>query len=161
MPVVKADDPKIIAAISAHANVTKDDVGSIQEVGPPGLVGPGEDNRPRAGFDPGKGPTDDDMKNIGKLNNLRRLILASTRLRTLGMVHLKNLTRLRELDLSETRIGDTSLQYLAGMQRLEALNLSGTDISDKGVKTLQGLKFPKAQVFPAGGCAAGSNSGPP
>ena len=38
VPVVKADDPKLIAAISAHANVTVDEVGSIQEIGPPGVV---------------------------------------------------------------------------------------------------------------------------
>ena len=100
------------------------------------------------GFDPAKLPTDEDMKNIGKLNNLRRLFLPGSAITDAGAVHLKNLTRLRELDLSKTKIGDATLPYLARLKQLETLNLWGTDISDKGVKTLQGLKFPEAHVFP-------------
>ena len=109
VPVVKADDPKLIAAISAHANVTVDEVGSIQEIGPPGIVAPGRFGRERPGFDPGKSPTDEDMKNIGKLNNLRRLILTGSRVTDAGVVHLKGLDRLTCLDLSHTRVGDAGL----------------------------------------------------
>ena len=154
VPVVKADDPKLIAAISAHANVTVDEVGSIQEIGPPGVVAPGKygkrgrNRAHRSRFDPGSTPTDEDMKNIGQLNNLRRLILTGCTIADAGAAHLKNLTRLRELDLSGTKIGDATLPYLAGMKELEALNLSGTDISDNGVKLLLGMKFPRLKPLP-------------
>ena len=53
-------------------------------------------------------PTDEDMRSIGKLNNLRRLILAGSAVTDAGAVHLKNLTRLAELDLSQTKIGDAA-----------------------------------------------------
>ncbi len=151
VPVVKADDPEVIAAISAHANVTKDDVGSIQEVGPRGIVAPGGFGHGGEGFDPAKLPNDADMKSIGKLNNLRRLFLPGSAITDAGMVHLKNLPRLRELDLSKTKIGDAALPYIAGLKQLETLNLSGTDISDKGVKLLRSMTFPKLKVLPGRG----------
>ncbi len=142
VPVVKADDPKLIAAISAHANVTVDEVGSIQEIGPPGIVAPGRFGRERPGFDPGKSPTDEDMKNIGKLNNLRRLILTGSQVTDAGVVHLKGLDRLTCLDLSHTRVGDAGLRHLVGLKRL-AINLSYTEVSDKSVKLLQNMKYPR------------------
>ena len=154
VPVVKADDPKLIAAISAHANVTVDEVGSIQEIGPPGVVAlvsmanlvaiwAGE-----TASIPRSSPTDEDMKKIGQFNDLRRLILTGCAITDAGAAHLKNLTRLRELDLSGTKIGDATLPYLAGMKELQSLNLSGTDISDKGVKLLLGMRFPKLKPLP-------------
>jgi Leucine-rich repeat (LRR) protein len=148
VPVVKADDPDVIAAIAAHANVTKDDAGSIQEVGPRGIVAPGGYGYGGTGFDPAKLPNDEDMEKIGKLNNLRRLFLPGSAITDAGAVHLKNLTRLRELDLSRTKIGDATLPYIAGLKRLEELNLSGTDISDKGIKLLQSMTFPKLKTLP-------------
>ena len=89
------------------------------------------------------------MKSIGKLNNLRRLILAGSAVTDAGEVHLKNLIRLRELDLSKTKIGDATLPYLAGLKQLETLNLSGTDISDKSIKLLQSMMFPKLKPLPS------------
>ena len=137
VPVVKADAPEIIAAISAHANVTKDEVGSIQEIGPPGVVGRAGDYQGHAGFDTGKGPTDEDLVNIAKLNNLRRLILSGSRVTDAGMVQLKGLTRLMCLDLSQTKVGDAGLEHLKGLANLRSLTLYSTDVTDGGVKKLQ------------------------
>ncbi|MGO8689900.1 MAG: hypothetical protein ACLQLG_09715 [Thermoguttaceae bacterium] len=137
VPVVNADAPEVIAAISAHASVTKDEVGSIQEIGPPGVVGRGDFGPDRVGFDPSKCPTDEDLKNIAKLNNLRRLILSGSRVTDAGMVQLKGLARLTCLDLSQTKVGDAGLDHLKGLTNLRSLTLYSTDVTDGGVKKLQ------------------------
>ncbi len=137
VPVVKADDPKVVAAISAHANVTKDEVGSIQEIGPPGVVGRGDRVPRRTEFDPGKGPTDEDLKNIAKLNNLRRLFLNGSAITDAGAAHLKNLSRLTALDLSNTEIGDAGLEHLNGLANLRSLTLCSTNVSKEGVEKLR------------------------
>ena len=62
VPSVKADDPRVVAAITAHANVTMDDFGSVQEIEPPGLIAPGKHGKGGrnwgwpGGFDPARVP---------------------------------------------------------------------------------------------------------
>ena len=130
--------------------MTVDEVGSVQEIGPPGVVAPGKRGkrgRDRTGFDPGKSPTDADLEKIGHLNNLRRLFLTGSAVTDAGVVHLNGLDRLTWLDLSHTRVGDAGLRHLVGLKRLEWLDLSYTEVSDKSIKSLQNMKFAKGIDF--------------
>jgi hypothetical protein len=122
-PLVKADLPKVVDAIAAHACVHKDDLGSIQEViwYEPGLHRSGKTRSGHQSFPDGEelkwiGPKrlgDEDIRNLAKLNNLRFL------------------------DLSSSSITDDDLCHLAGLRRLEVLDLSETRLTDAGVKKLQ------------------------
>jgi hypothetical protein len=122
VPAVRADDPQTVAAISAHARLTKDRAGSVQEVVA------------------GRAFANADMGSLAKLNNLRRLSLAGSSITDEGVAHLKNMTRLISLNLANTKIGDAGLRHLAGLRRLEVLDLSGTDIGDEAVKVLREMK---------------------
>ena len=103
----------------------------------------GRFGRERPGFDPGKSPTDEDMKNIGKLNNLRRLILTGSQVTDAGVVHLKGLTRLTcpgpfahqgwRCRAATSRWIETTRDRL----------LLHTEVSDKSVKLLQNMKYPR------------------
>jgi hypothetical protein len=53
---------------------------------------------------------------------------------------LRELTNLKSLSLYRTNIGDKGIEHLLGLQSLEELELSYTQITDKGVKSLAQLK---------------------
>ena len=126
VPVV-SDSPQLIAAIAAHASITQDDLGSVQEVRPPTAASL------QTRF------TDDDLSSIAKLKNLRRLTIGRSSITNAGFVHLKNLNRLVYLSLSYSNISDAALSNLAGLNRLEKLDLFRTKVCGSGLRCLAGL----------------------
>jgi hypothetical protein len=127
VPAVVADSPVLITAISAHANITNDDSGSVQDVQP--LAPPGRVGR----F------TDNDLADISKLNNLRRLSIGQSVISEAGYARLKTLTRLVDLDLSHSNVTDAALCNLSGLDQLETLSLFRTRISNAGLRYLVDL----------------------
>jgi Leucine-rich repeat (LRR) protein len=81
--------------------------------------------------------TDDDLRFLKALMDLRKLDLEETRITDAGLVHLKVLTKLEELDLEETRITDAGLEHLRGLTNLRKLSLDDTRVTAKGVRVLQ------------------------
>ncbi len=112
----------------------------------------------------GANVTNEDLRHLSNLRNLRHLILEETDITGAGLVHvsrmdrleilelrktrlagedlrhLKGLRNLRRVDLNRNAIDDAGLSYLAGLDRLEALNLSETRVTDRGLRHLKGLK---------------------
>ena len=84
------------------------------------------------------------------------LNLARTKVTDDGLKSIEGLTNLRKLHLENTKIGDAGLSHLKGLTNLEYLNLYGTQVTDAGLADLQGLKNLKAvylwqtKVTPAG-----------
>ena len=64
------------------------------------------------------------------LDRLSRLSLAGTHITDDGLKYLASLRNLRELLLCSTRIGDEGAQHLAALRNLEILNVQDADISD-------------------------------
>ena len=139
VPSVTADSPKLVEAIKAFANVTIDDRGSIQGVGPPGLLG---QSLPRHSHEKPKRPngfTEDDLRNIAKLKNLRELHVGGGSITDTSLVHLKNLNRLVLLSLASSNVSDVGLCNLEGLSRMETLDLSGTEVGNDGLSHLECL----------------------
>lgn len=116
--------------------------------------------------------TDAGLKHIGKLDNLRDLVLdqigfvppiadaglkylatlhhlealgiSNTRITDAGLAHLKTLPHLRKLGLSHTDITDEGLQHLGEMRQLTDLSLANTKVTNIGMKHLRGLKHLQA-----------------
>lgn len=84
------------------------------------------------------------------------LNLARTKVTDDGLKALEPLKNLRKLHLENTKIGDAGLTHLKGLTNLEYLNLYGTQVTDSGLSQLEGLKDLKAlylwqtKVTPAG-----------
>ncbi len=70
--------------------------------------------------------TESDLKNIGKMKNLKKLTLCDTQISDISS--LKGLTALQYLDLSDNAISDIS--GLKGLTKLTTLNLSSNSIGD-------------------------------
>lgn len=58
-----------------------------------------------------------------------------------GMKHLAGLTQLRRLHLANTAITDAGVEHLAGLENLETLNLYGTQVTSKSLDII--AKLPK------------------
>ena len=82
---------------------------------------------------------DADLVSLGRLTNLRGLILDKTGITDKEMARLAGLTKLQSLELRERRIGDGGLAYLADLTNLERLSLSGTGVTDDGLVHLKKL----------------------
>ena len=68
------------------------------------------------------------------------LNLANTSVTDNGLKALTGLKNLRRLHLEKTGIGDDGLASIKGLGELQYLNLYGTKVTDKGVASLGGLK---------------------
>jgi hypothetical protein len=66
--------------------------------------------------------TDDGLRHLGKLTDLRMLILWGNPITGDGLEHLRDLKQLRHLDLSSTRIEDDRLSGLRGLTALERID---------------------------------------
>ena len=172
VPPVVEDSPQVIAILGEYAGVIKDNRGSVQIVGPPGVGSFGEE------FDKNKlerwkhldatfwqnlsklnnlrclslaltNVTDGDLKAIDRLPRLMSLDLPETKVTDAGMVHLEGLKRLEGLDLARTNITDAGIAHLVGLQRLENLNLTETSVSDDCVRSLRALPH-LAKLHPYG-----------
>lgn len=94
----------------------------------------------------GTSATDDDLKRLQPLTDMRVLDLRGTRItdESLRWLSERDWPKLRRLDLSATRITDAGMPFLGKLIQLENLNLDGVSITDSGVshlKSLSQLKF--------------------
>src|SRR5262245_30934501 len=112
----------------------------------------------------GKFVTDNDLKPLAGLKNLKALRLMYTNVKGPGLKELTGLKTLQSLYLSGSPVSkevlnelsafkeltelvlaftpatDETLKHLAGLEKLAKLDLSGTKVTDAGLKELAGLK---------------------
>lgn len=84
--------------------------------------------------------TDESLKHITVVTNLRRLYLSETQITDEGLKQIAVLTDLRRLDVSETRITDDGLVHLMKLGQLTHLYLRGTPITSAGLVHLQPMQ---------------------
>lgn len=84
--------------------------------------------------------TDEGLREVSALKNLRGLYIFYAPVTDGGLKALAALTELRALDLSHTRVKGEGLKELVGLKNLQALNLSYAQVSDAGLKELAGMK---------------------
>jgi hypothetical protein len=89
--------------------------------------------------------TDDGLKALEPLKNIRRLHLENTRIGDAGLTHLKGLMTLEYLNLYGTQVTDSGLAQLEGLKNLKALYLWQTKVTPAGVETLK-KALPKCEV---------------
>jgi hypothetical protein len=89
--------------------------------------------------------TDDGLKVVEPLKNLRRLHLENTKIGDAGLTHLKGLTNLEYLNLYGTQVTDSGLTQLEGLKNLKALYLWQTKVTPAGVDNLK-KALPKCQI---------------
>lgn len=81
--------------------------------------------------------TDDMMRGVASADPLEALHVPGSRLLTdEGVRHLAGLSNLRHVDLSGTGITDRGLAALRDLRKLEVLNLAGTRVTDEGLTHL-------------------------
>ncbi len=83
--------------------------------------------------------TDERLRIVARLNELRFFQLGNTKVTDAGMESLRGLTLLIGLDLSGTRITDKGLVNIEGLRQLQLLQLQHTTITDAGLEHLRGL----------------------
>jgi hypothetical protein len=81
--------------------------------------------------------TDDGLKSVEALTNLRKLHLENTRIGDEGLTHLKNLANLEYLNLYATQVTDSGLKNLEGLKKLKSLYLWQTKVTPEGVESLK------------------------
>lgn len=89
--------------------------------------------------------TDDGLKALEPLKNLRKLHLENTKIGDAGLTHLKGLTSLEYLNLYGTQVTDSGLEQLEGLKDLKALYLWQTKVTPAGVEKLK-KALPKCEV---------------
>jgi len=83
--------------------------------------------------------TDDGLRHLAGLMNLRTLVLERTNITDHGLAQLARLPNLRHLDLSGTSVTDDGLEHLAEIEQLESLALRDTEVGDEGVARLKNI----------------------
>jgi hypothetical protein len=81
--------------------------------------------------------TDDGLKSVEGLTNLRKLHLENTKIGDEGLTHLKNLSNLEYLNLYATQVTDSGLKNLEGLKKLKSLYLWQTKVTPEGVDSLK------------------------
>jgi len=89
--------------------------------------------------------TDEGLKNLENLPNLRKLHLENTKITDAGLAHLKNLQNLEYLNLYGTAVSDAGLTDLQGLKNLKALYLWQTKVTPTGVEQLK-TALPNCQI---------------
>ena len=85
-----------------------------------------------------KGLSDDGIRHLARLQQLRHLDLSMTAITDRGLQFLQALPALESLNLSWTRVTDLGLAHLAGCERLRQIHLTGTNTGDGALRTLAG-----------------------
>ena len=80
--------------------------------------------------------SDAGLAQIGQLENLEQLRLASPKVTDAGMEQVARLTKLRFLHLLNAPVGDAGLDKLHGLTQLESLYLDHTNVTDEGLARL-------------------------
>lgn len=91
------------------------------------------------------GVTDAGMTRLAHLACLRSLYLEETGIADVGMAHLSRLPELRTLSLCGTRITDNGLQHVRKMTRLDVLDVPDTGVTADGLLRLR-LDIPDLDV---------------
>ena len=89
--------------------------------------------------------TDEGLKCIEPLSNLRRLNLSGSGITDQGLTHLSDLVELRELSLKRTAISDDGLSHLSELANLEWLSLSNTSVTNDAINALR-KRLPKCDM---------------
>jgi hypothetical protein len=89
--------------------------------------------------------TDDGLKALEGLKNLRKLHLENTHIGDAGLAHIKNLTTLEYLNLYGTQVTDSGLAELEGLKNLKSLYLWQTKVTPEGVEKLK-KALPNCQI---------------
>src|SRR5262249_14421160 len=79
---------------------------------------------------------DDGLAHLAGLVHVKSLHLGRTRVTSAGMQHLKKLAELEELTLGDTAVDDSGMAYLESLPRLRILKLDRTRISDAGLQNV-------------------------
>jgi hypothetical protein len=88
--------------------------------------------------------TDEEVKGLARLANLRLVRLDGTGVTDAGLKHLAGLGGLQVVDLGRTPVSDAGLKAFAGHKNLRMLLLDGTKVTDAGLKELAPLKSLRA-----------------
>ena len=83
--------------------------------------------------------TDNGIRHLSKLKELRGLVLSNTRLTDAGLKHLKPLHNLTGLGLRGNNITNEGLVHLLALSKLRRLELAGTNVTDAGLPILEKL----------------------
>jgi len=78
----------------------------------------------------------DDIKELVRLKNLKRLSLLMTNVNDDGCAVLATMQQLEEINLWDSKVTDAGLKHLAKLKNLKSLGLRGTKITDAGLKEL-------------------------
>ncbi len=86
--------------------------------------------------------TDEGLKTIGQMKQLKDLDLSGTKISDAGLVHLQGLGHLDSLSLENTKVTEAGLAHLAQLHGLEELRLhTGSPITGIGARYLAKLKL--------------------
>ena len=84
--------------------------------------------------------TDEGLKDVAKLHNLKSLSLDRSNITDAGLKEVAKLQNLKYLSLDNTRITDAGLKEVAKLQNLKWLMLDRTNITDAGLKEVAKLQ---------------------
>jgi Leucine-rich repeat (LRR) protein len=93
--------------------------------------------------------SDDHLKNLSGLANLRKLNLDSTEVGDLGVQRLAGLTRLAELSLNNTGVSDAALESVGKLRNLRVLRLNNTLVEGAGLRKLSDLRLEELSLLGA------------
>jgi hypothetical protein len=78
--------------------------------------------------------TDDDLRLIAKLPNLRRISLMETNVTDAGLAHLAGLENVQALCLNGTKVTNAGMDHIKDWKHLRSLMLQHTAVDDAGLK---------------------------
>ncbi len=85
----------------------------------------------------GSNITDDGLYHLGKMVNLKEVILQQTPVKGPGLAYLSQLPHLELLNVSKTEVDDAGLLHVLSMSSLKEVYLNQTKVSETLVKALQ------------------------
>jgi hypothetical protein len=86
------------------------------------------------------GVTDDGVRHLARLANLRTLDLSGTAITDAGMAVLRDLSRLETISLAGTRVTDSGVVSLSACDELRDVNLGMTRTGDGAIRALAGKR---------------------
>ena len=90
--------------------------------------------------------TDDGIRPVATLTQLRRLDLCCSQITDHALPYLAGLRQLRTLDLYSTQVTDEGLEHLRGLKNLEQVKLRGTNVTHQGAARLQAA-LPNCEIL--------------
>ena len=90
--------------------------------------------------------TDEDLRYLTKLHDLRELSLANTSITDAGLRHLTKLKKLERLALQGTDITDEGMQIVGRTRSLKEIDVMATQVTLDKVKAIEGLRYVKVMT---------------